>query len=372
MIKYIRTKILRIVFLESIIQYISQKREKLVVIEDINLEEAESVKIDFSFNKAVYVGLVKEKSRGNNPLLIHPRDYWPKFERFLKSNQISYNYYDIYANDWQQKGADFDLIIWHPKSSPTAQQEAENKIYVLEKLMGKKCVPSYHEIWPYESKIRMHYFFQNFNLPEIPTYVFNKKSDALEFINKTQFPIISKLDTGSSSYGVQKIESKSQANRLINQVFSSQGKSTYWPYFRQKEYVLFQTFIPNAKFDLRVIVVGDKLFGYYRYPKKNDYRASGAGIYEKKGIETKALEIAWQVKESFNARFLATDLLFDEQNGEYKIIESSFFIGIDTCEQLVVDGIPGYYEKNEEEYTFKSGKYWVQELLLLEVFRELT
>lgn len=369
--KYIKSVFLRISFLESFVQYILQQKEKRMTIEDLNLDEAETVMMDYPFSTAVKVGLVKERTRFEESIYVHPRDYWPKFERFLKNNKITYHFYDIYAIDWQQKGADYDLIIWHPKSSPIAQQEAENKIYILEKLMGKKCVPSYHEVWPYESKVRMHYFYQKYNLPAISTTVFYKQEEALEFVRTTSFPIISKLDTGSSSYGVEKISARSTAEKLIRKIFSSHGKKTYWPYLNQKGYVLFQQFIPNAKFDLRVIVVGDKYFGYYRYPRKNDFKASGAGIYEKKGIDTRALDIASRAKECFNARFLATDLLFDEQSGEYKIIESSFFIGIDTCEQLVVDGVAGYYEKKGSEYSFKPGKFWVQELLLFEVFKDV-
>ena len=40
-------------------------------------------------------------------------------------------------------------------------------------------------------------------------------------------------------------------------------------------------------FDLRVIIVGDSYFGYYRYPRKDDYRASGSGIVEKKKYQKK-------------------------------------------------------------------------------------
>jgi len=118
---------------------------------------------------------------------------------------------------------------------------------------------------------------------------------------------------------------------------------------------------------LRVIIVGDKLFGYYRYPQKGDFRASGSGILEKKEVPIEALQIAYKVKEAFNTTILATDMLFNEKETKYFIIESSISIGIDTCEQLKVNEIPGYYKRvSQNDFVFIEGRYWIQELALKE------
>ena len=58
-----------------------------------------------------------------------------------------------------------------------------------------------------------------------------------------------------------------------------------------------QKFIESAKFDLRIIVVGNKLFGYFRYPKEGDFRASGAGNVKKKALPEEAMRIAVRTKE---------------------------------------------------------------------------
>jgi len=328
-----------------------------------NLNKAEIVKINPSDIK---VGLVKDGIEMGE--FIDNRSYYPKYERFLKNNSIKYEYYDIYKSDWLDKGKDFDIIIWHTDSDPVTQDIATNKIYVLEKLMKKKCLPSFHEIWTYEDKINAHYLYKYFKLPAIPTFVTHSKEEALEYIEKTEFPIISKIATGSGSQGVVKIKNKKQAKKIINHAFSLKGAKTYFPFQRQKNYVLFQEFIEDATFDLRVIVIGNKLFGYYRFPNKGDFRASGAGNYKKKEIPVEALDLAYQVKELFHARFLATDFLYSNNRKKFLIIESSIFIGVDTCEQLVVNGKPGYYERiKESEYVFKEGRYWIQELTIKEL-----
>ncbi|MDY0285426.1 MAG: hypothetical protein WCU90_00925 [Kiritimatiellia bacterium] len=356
-------------------QYIKNRenRGSLIRIEKAfsKIEEAENVLLDEKINSNFKIGLVKDGETEIDEI-INPRAYYPKYERFLKNNSINYVYYDIYASDWIRIAENLDIIIWHPHSDPATQQIAKSKIHFLEKVMRKTCLPSFDEIWTYEDKINTHYLYQKYNLPEIPTFITFSKKEATHYINSVQFPVISKIATGSSSFGVEIIKSKKYAQRMINEVFSSNGRKTYWPYQRQKNYVYFQDFIPNATYDLRVMVVGDQLFGYYRYPKKGDFKASGAGIVEKKEITTEALELAYKTKISFNANFLATDMLYDENNKKFLIIESSIFIGIDTCEQLVVNGKAGYYLRiSENDYQFFEGRYWIQELVLKEVFKKI-
>src|SRR5690606_4419135 len=115
--------------------------------------------------------------------------------------------------------------------------------YILEKLMGIKCLPSFDEIWTYEDKVNAHYLFKHFDLPEIPTFVTHSREDALLYAGRVKYPIISKLNTGSASFGVAKIKNKAQASKFINQVFSYKGSKTYFPYQRQKDYVYFQEFV---------------------------------------------------------------------------------------------------------------------------------
>ncbi len=329
---------------------------------DKYLNEAEKVLLKQFVD--IHVGLVKDGDNYADEGLIKERASFPKYERFLKENNISYEYYDPYTSDWMEKAKQFDLVIWRTDSTPSAQSIAESKIYILEK-MGKKCFPSYDEVWSYEDKIRASYLYELYNFPSIPTFISHSKKDTLSYLKGASYPIISKISTGSSSYGVDKIENFSEAKKIVNQVFSYKGKKTYFDYINQKDYVYFQDFIDDATYDLRIMCVGNSLFGYYRYPNKGDFRASGAGNYEKKEIPVEALELAYNVKEKFGTTFLATDLLYSTKHSKFLIIESSIFIGVDTCEQLSINGVAGRYKRYEtNKYTFEPGKFWVQELTL--------
>ena len=135
--------------------------------------------------------------------------------------------------------------------------------------------------------------------------------------------------------------------------------------------MIFQEFTPNYGFDLRVIVIGDQFLGYYRHVPENDFRASGAGIYSKKTIPKEALLLAKRVKDSFpKTNMLAIDMLQDKRDDLFKVIETSIFIGVDTCEQLKVDGVPGLYRYKDGEFYFEPGRYWIQELALKEAMEE--
>ena len=137
-----------------------------------------------------------------------------------------------------------------------------------------------------------------------------------------------------------------------------------FPYLRQKDYFFIQDFVPDATYDLRIIIVGNKAFGYYRYPDKGDFRASGAGNYEKKELPENAVRLAIDIKNKLNSRLLGVDFLYSSSLQQYFVIETSLFNQIDTPEQLVVDGVAGYYDISSDKMVFKEGKFWIQELLM--------
>lgn len=331
------------------------------------LEVAEKVLLpEGSDVSGLFVGLVRDSDSEAD--IFTGRVYYPKYERFLKNNGIRYEYFDVHRGDWQQQAQRYNAVIWHTDSSYCAQTEAAQKIFTLS-MMGIPTLPSSSAVTIYEDKVMMHYFYKAHNLPEIPTFVSNSREDALRYIEKCPMPIVSKVATGSTSKGVSMLRSRADARKFVERVFSDKGsKIPYYPYLRQKDYVLFQQFV-RSSFDLRIIVVGESLFGYYRYPRKGDFRASGSGNYVKKAIPAEAMDIAWRVKECYGTECLATDFVYSESDHRYYIIESSIFIGVDTAMQLEVDGVAGrYVRRSEGVYDFQAGKYWIQELTLDEFF----
>lgn len=316
------------------------------------------------------VGLVKDLD--NYGVYVQKRSHWPKYERFLKNNNIPYSFFEIHNADWAEQAKKYDLIIYRPDISPSRMHEAESKLYFIEKHLNITCFPSYEEIWSYEDKVRSNYLLEKYKIPHVPTFTSNSKADTLKYIDCCTFPLISKISCGSVSRGVEMIKTKKQAEKLINKIFSG-GRKTYWSDYKQKDYVYFQEFIEDAKFDLRIVIIGEKVFGYYRFAPKNDFRASGAGIYKYivPELPVEAMKTALITKQAFGSTVLAVDMIKSERSGQYLVIESSVFFDIDDPDELVIDNVTGYYEWSMKNgaylFEFKPGRFWMQELILKEL-----
>lgn len=338
------------------------KKGKVLPIETIDgfLSKAPALKLDGNFDASqIKVGIVKNGTYFDN--YVSPTASWLYYRRFCETNSIPYEIYDIKSDSWYENALSLDVIFWHPNSTPADMYIAENRIYVLEKHLGKTCFPSYHEIWQYEDKNRSQLLYKALSLNYVKTFSSHNHKESLEYINGAKYPFISKTHIGAGSSGVVKVNNSKEARRIVNKTFGYFGKKTFYPYQRQKDYVFFQEFIEDATFDLRIIIVNEKMFGYYRYPNKGDFRASGSGNYEKKAIPKEALELAYDIKTKLNSRLMGVDLMYSESRGKYYIIETSLFNQIDTPKQLIVDGVAGYYDANDN-FSFKKGEFWIAEL----------
>ena len=108
---------------------------------------------------------------------------------------------------------------------------------------------------------------------------------------------------------------------------------------REKGYVYFQDFIPNNDYDLRVVVVGDKLVAEKRYCREGDFRASGSGLFEYGSISKEVLNIAFEVSEKLKLQSVAFDFIYNE--GKPLIIEMSYGFGTHG-----ISNSPGYYTRD--------------------------
>jgi hypothetical protein len=152
----------------------------------------------------------------------------------------------------------------------------------------------------------------------------------------------------------------------VEQVFSRQGRGTHLIPFRQKNYIYFQEFIPNDGYDIRVIMIGNWVFGYYRKVLQGDFRASGMNQVEMRALPEDAMKIARKAYRAVRSPMLAVVMVYG-LDGNYYIIEFSPVYQIELPEDLVVNGVPGVYIFDDDEtFHFEAGRYWVHELVLKE------
>ncbi len=357
--KYSRfiTRLRKTAWYSRIRQHLPMRRPAYVNDRD-KINDAEIVKIDWPDQvKKPLIGIVQDNET-------FPR--WTKYCRFLDNNLFNYVLYDLHAHDWIEKAEKLDIIIGISSSEVWDLDEFRRKYYFLEKFQGKTCYPSAEHVNLYEDKMLEAYLARVYGFPFANTYISHNEADALAITENLNYPSISKISPASGSVGVELVHSQKEARKIVNRAFSAVGRNTFTAHFRQKNYIYFQDFIPNDGYDIRVIVAGNWLFGYYRKVLAGDFRASGMNLVEKRELPETALRIAYQVNKVVNSPMLVVDMVHGLDD-KYYIIEFSPICQMEFPEQLHVNGVPGVYVfDSDDAYHFEKGRYWVHELALKE------
>ncbi len=331
-------------------------RPQLVVDDSATVENADFVRLEWPANlRKPAFGVVQDAER-------FPR--WTKFCRFLRNNGFSYSIYNVHSHDWLENASRYDAIVGLCSCEPWHLQELRQKYYFLERYLGVRTYPSTEEVLLYENKRLEAYIAEAAGIPFAKTFVSHDREDATALVKNLRYPIVSKVVPSSGSVGVQLLRDSRDATRIIESVFSSNGRKTHVHYFRQKNCVYFQEYIPNDGYDLRVMVVGNLLFGYYRKVPPGDFRASGMGLVEKRALPEKAMELALALNRTVRSPMLVVDFVH-ALTGQYYVVEFSPVCQMETPEQLHVDGVPGAYVWTEDQgFRFQPCRYWLPELAL--------
>jgi hypothetical protein len=149
--------------------------------------------------------------------------------------------------------------------------------------------------------------------------------------------------------------------RLRQMIAAARGriaKEDINPYWQlHKDYVLFQTFLPDNRFDTRVTVIGNRAFAFRRINRKGDFRASGSGNidYDYERIDSRCVELAFKASEHFSFQAMAYDFLSGPE-GAPVICEMSY-----TFVDRAVYDCPGYVTRHG---SFVSGQHWPQDCVI--------
>jgi len=298
-----------------------------------------------------------------------PSPRWTKYIRFLDHNKIPYSIYEVHRSRWLQEARQYDVVVGICSSAAYRLDEMRRKYNVLERHMGIACYPGFDAMLFYEDKILEAHLSTVYDLPFVPTFVSNDYQDTVDFIANAELPLVSKIVPGAGSVGVELMRTRGECLKVARRAFSSTGRASHVPYMRQKDYVYFQQFIENDGYDLRVIVVENMVFGYYRKVLANDFRASGMNEVEKRELPPEAMRIALKAYGVFRMPMLVVDMLRDS-DGKFWVIEMSPNCQIETPEQLHVNGVPGAYMFSEDgSCRFEPGRFWVHELALRSFFK---
>jgi len=324
-----------------------------------------------------------------------------RYRKILEYNNIKSYILGASDLDFWKKVRTIDYFIFPLINEHSQIQLARTVLPVIENIYKKRCFPDQATSWHYDDKIRQYYLLYAHGFPVVDTWVFWDQNSALDWIESATFPLVFKLKSGAASSNVVLIRKKSEAKILINKMFSSKGVTChnvpsrnsltylrnlirlyglrryialkrgrldpekFQPFWQvQRDYVLFQKFLPDNAFDVRVTVIGARAFAFLRYVRPNDFRASGSGLidYDTSKIDMRCVEIAFRISEKMKFQSMAYDFIFDEE-GEPMIAEISYTF-VDTA----VYNCPGYFDKSLK---WHEGRYWPQYCQLAYLIKEI-
>ena len=315
-----------------------------------------------------------------------------KYEEILDYNGIDHIRLDASQSDFWEIVKMLDLFIFRWGHYDTDRQMAQTIIPIVEKELGIKCFPNWDTCWHYDDKIKEYYLLAQHGFPVVDSYIFWDRSKALKWLENAELPLVFKLKTGASSDNVILVKSKNRAKKLINIMFRKgisarnipdwnalkfkeikklvrhwggnvlrkyrgEDISPFWQI--QKNYVLFQKFLPNNKYDTRITIIGNRAFGFRRFVRNNDFRASGSGKidYNMNKVDKNCIKIAFKVSKQLQFQSMAYDFIYNENN-EPEFSEISY-----TYLDTAIYNCPGNWDSN---LNWHEGHYWPQYFQLVD------
>jgi hypothetical protein len=315
-------------------------------------------------------------------------EFLKRYEIILDFNGIDHIRLNASESDFWEKVKQLSLFIFRWGVDDTSHQIADSIISIIEKHLGISCLPNYITSWPYEDKIKEYYLLKQHGFPIVDTYVFWDKKAALAWLETATFPIIFKLKRGAGSKNVLLIKNKKHVKRIVNKMFGrgvfpqsidrnkfnlvreirhiggnilrkyrGEDLSSLWQ--KHKNYVLFQRYLADNKYDTRITVIGDRAFGFRRFNRVDDFRASGSGKidYDAAKVDKRCIEVAFAVSKNMQFQTMAYDFLFTPDN-EPQFSEISYTY-IDTA----IYNCPGYWDSN---LYWHEGHFWPQYFQLMD------
>lgn len=295
---------------------------------------------------------------------LHSTNWSLAWQKYCEENSIFYKVINPYKIGVINELMKFDIILWHYSNySFKDMLMAKNILFTLED-QGKKVFPSFKDAWHFDDKLAETYLLESINAPIPQSFYYYNLNDLEKAVREKEisFPIIAKLRNGSGSHNVKKLNN---AEELINygkkmftsglssapslmykassNIKSSKNLKTFLnrakriPEFLrslanakkfniERGYVYLQEFVPNDGYDLKIVVIGDKLSYIGRNIRQGEFRASGGGdlFYDKSKVTKNVIDSAFKTSDQLGFICMGYDYVVDSITGEGKIIEISY------------------------------------------------
>lgn len=246
-------------------------------------------------------------------------------------------------------------------------------------------IPSYDLLQCYENKGFQELYKKKLNIKSLPALYFCSESEIKKY--SINYPVVLKTVDGSNGKGVYLINSKDKLHIKIKKIqklslltradlfrrkyFRKKKQYLDYPdydnltdFIQYKDYIteeknfILQEFIPELKFDYRVLIIYNRYFVTKRENRDNDFRASGSKRFRFNfEVSDQLLSYAEEIYNKFDTPFLSIDIA--QSNKNFYLLEfQALHFGIN-----VLVKSKGYFTKVNNNWNFIENKNMIEEQL---------
>lgn len=325
-------------------------------------------------------------------IAIHPDDYGPNdasspiWSRLLNKAGHEVREVNVYRADILDQLTECDGFMWRHAHLPQMRQIAKRLLPVIEGELGLVVYPDQKTCWHYDDKIAQAYLFKAVGIPTPKTWIWFDKYSALDWAQNANYPLVLKLWAGAGSTNVRLVRSETEAAYWICRLFGKGVSNLERPSFSlinhlldtvrflvrgelqcpwelHKNYILFQEFLADNEYDTRITVIGNRAFGYRRFNRPNDFRASGSGNFDVNPnyIDKQFVTLAFDVAKKLGVQSVAIDGL--KKQGCPVVGEISY-----TYVSWMVHACPGHWDA---QMNWHDGVMWPEEAQIQDYLEQL-
>jgi hypothetical protein len=295
---------------------------------------------------------------------------------------------DAYSQNFFTQLGGCHAFMWWFQQMPGRGNWPKKLMLALDQAMDIPLFPNRQSVWHFDDKIAQNYLLQAAGIPTPRTWVFWRRHHAIDFCRAARYPLVLKLTAGIMSRNVKLLHNFSEAEHWVNRLFGPGVYSLEHPFNTaskrvrdalrllrkgraprparrtdlQSNYLLIQEYLPGNDFDTRVVVIGNRAFGFRRWNRPGDFRASGSGNIDRdpEQVKTDALRLAVHVARTLGTQSLAVDVM--RRDDQPVVVEVSYYY-----ERFGTAGCPGHWEmRGPDRLEWVEGQMSPEDAILID------
>lgn len=220
---------------------------------------------------------------------------------------------------------DTDLHWMRRASAILLPQGCREDLYQAASRFCRRVFPNYQYRFRFPGKIGDIRLFRAFHFPHPKTWLFSNVSTCpAQFWRTITYPVVLKSNYGGEGNLVFLVEEVADAERILA-IYAGMERSGLHGF-------LVQQWIPTDHRDLRVVIMGDRLYSYWRVQTGTEVfyhnLAKGAVIDQARDPELQAIGIRWvrELVRQTGINLAGLDLIFPFHDG--KLSQTPLFLEI--------------------------------------------